>query len=46
MKFGQGLLLAASATLSLASQQPTVDLGYATYQGSYSTTYALNIWKR
>ncbi|PYI00819.1 carboxylesterase family protein [Aspergillus sclerotiicarbonarius CBS 121057] len=45
MKFGQGLLLAASATLSLANRQPTVDLGYATYQGSYSTTYALNIWK-
>lgn len=46
MKPGYCLLLAASAALSCASQYPIVDLGYAIYQGSYSTAYDLNVWKR
>lgn len=25
---------------------PTVDLGYAVYQGVYNDTYNLNTWKR
>ncbi|RAH55631.1 carboxylesterase [Aspergillus piperis CBS 112811] len=45
MKPGYCLLLAASAAFSSASQHPIVDLGYATYQGSYSYTYDLNVWK-
>ncbi|PYH87985.1 carboxylesterase family protein [Aspergillus ellipticus CBS 707.79] len=43
MRLTQGLLLAASAVPSLATP-PTVDLGYATYQG-YLSSYGLNTWK-
>lgn len=28
------------------SSAPTVDLGYATYQGYHDDTYGLNVWKR
>ncbi len=40
----------AGCALALAqapppSPGPTVDLGYATYQGYYDETYDLNVWK-
>ncbi|PWY92926.1 carboxylesterase family protein [Aspergillus heteromorphus CBS 117.55] len=44
MRITHGLLLAASAVPALATSPPTVDLGYATYQG-YLSSYGLNTWK-
>lgn len=49
------MLMATLATAPLArgrvvrtapSSAPTVDLGYATYQGYHDDTYGLNVWKR
>jgi hypothetical protein len=40
------LLTTASAILAgLANAGPTVDLGYATYEGYYNSIYGLNVWK-
>ncbi|OTA63197.1 putative carboxylesterase [Hypoxylon sp. EC38] len=38
-------ILAASVHLVVVLAGPTVDLGYATYEGYYNETYDLNIWK-
>ena len=38
--------LVCRASSSSNSSAPTVDLGYATYQGYYNDTYDLNVWKR
>lgn len=49
------MLVAALATATPAqgrvlrtarSSAPTVDLGYATYQGYHDDTYGLDVWKR
>lgn len=49
------MLVAALATTPLAngrvlrtarSSAPTVDLGYAAYQGYHDDTYGLDVWKR
>lgn len=49
------ILVATLATAPLAngrvlrtarSSAPTVDLGYAAYQGYHDDTYELNVWKR
>ena len=46
------LMLLATAPFAQArvlqtarSSAPTVDLGYATYQGFHDDTYGLNVWK-
>lgn len=39
--FAQGRALPAAR-----SSAPTVDLGYAAYQGYHDDTYGLNVWKR
>ncbi|KAH9883509.1 Alpha/Beta hydrolase protein [Xylariomycetidae sp. FL2044] len=36
---------AAAGISASADAAPTVDLGYATYQGVYNETYGLNVWK-
>ena len=41
-----GAVCAAEALVSPRSNGPIVDLGYATYQGYYNSTYGLDIWKR
>ncbi|KAI0148284.1 putative carboxylesterase [Hypoxylon sp. NC0597] len=38
-------ILAASIQVVAVLAGPTVDLGYATYEGYYNETYDLNIWK-
>ncbi|KAI1135060.1 putative carboxylesterase [Hypoxylon sp. FL0543] len=38
-------ILAASIQAVAVLAGPTVDLGYATYEGYYNETYDLNIWK-
>ncbi|KAJ5628469.1 hypothetical protein N7490_010697 [Penicillium lividum] len=40
-----GLILLALTSSCSATCTPEVDLGYATYQGSYNSTYDLNIFK-
>lgn len=49
------MLVAILATTPLAqgrvlrtarSSAPTIDLGYATYEGYHDDTYGLNVWKR
>ncbi|KAI1097938.1 putative carboxylesterase [Jackrogersella minutella] len=48
MKFGRGIcswILAVAVQLGNVIATPTVDLGYATYEGYYNDTYGLNIWK-
>jgi hypothetical protein len=40
-----GVPLLASLNLAQATQSPVVDLGYATYQGFYNSTYDLNIFR-
>jgi hypothetical protein len=53
MRTKAGVLAAAAVAACVAeavvlprSNGPIVDLGYATYQGYYNNTYALNVWKR
>lgn len=55
IKAAQGLLLGALAVgavnaaphkyVERQNTSPTVDLGYATYQGFYDNSTGLNVWK-
>lgn len=44
--FALALAVVTDHAMAPLKSTPTVDLGYAVYEGVYNDTYNLNTWKR